>query len=167
MYLASFALCICTQHCASGDAGFEVIDECGTHWIHFNGPFTLASTFACAFAFASNCNIASMGCSVKRKEWVQNPFFALDANYKLKCKKIHTVKGPLIVDIMDWQRWIQDFLQTGSLILWYAISFSKTPWNRAKNIPWEAGGAARRSYTVGDIIANYWDVNIFMKKITW
>ena len=43
----------------------------------FKGPFTLASMFAsaCAFAFASNCNIVSMGCCLKYNEW--NPFFAL------------------------------------------------------------------------------------------
>ena len=41
----------------------------------FKGPFTLASMFACLFAFASNCNIVSMGCCVKCTE--SNPFFCL------------------------------------------------------------------------------------------
>ena len=51
-------------------------------------PFTLASTFASAFAFASNCNIASMGCCVKCKEWVTYE------NYKQKCEKTHSENGP-------------------------------------------------------------------------
>ena len=45
-------------------AGYTVLDDV----CYFKGPFTLTSTFA--FAFASNCNIVSMGCCVKRKEWV-------------------------------------------------------------------------------------------------
>ena len=54
-------------------------------------PFTLTSTFACSLAFASNCNIASMGCCVKCKEWV------ICANYKQKLqtnKKTHSGNGP-------------------------------------------------------------------------
>ena len=61
-------------------------------WTEHNSKvsFTLSSTFACAFVFASNCNIASMGCCVKRREWVWNPFSAFDENY---AKKTHSMNG--------------------------------------------------------------------------
>ena len=58
--------------------------------------YACAFASVCAFAFASNCNIASMGCCVKRKEWTIlcgiEPILCVWVKLQTKT---HSVNGPL------------------------------------------------------------------------
>ena len=59
----------------------------------FKGPFTLVSTFA----FASNCNIVSMGCCVKCKRIGKEPKLYISHSLHLTqiMQKMQSVNGPL------------------------------------------------------------------------
>ena len=67
-------------------------------WLTLKPHSHYACAFAsvCAFAFASNCNIASMGCCVKRKEWTIlcgiEPILCVWVKLQTKT---HSVNGPL------------------------------------------------------------------------